>query len=149
MILETLKNGTALERFERMLVNQSVAPDVAQQLCHGDMDQVLGIAKYSTPLLAFTSGYVTDLDALAIAHVCGALGAARARASDIIMSNVGLHLFVKVGYPVEAGQPWAELYHDCPEVPEKLWLKLQNALEIGASSLSNGQSSSRILEIIE
>lgn len=56
MILETLKNGTALDRFERMLINQNVKKDVAQQLCHGDMDQVLGKAQFSTSLLAPTSG---------------------------------------------------------------------------------------------
>lgn len=56
MILETLKNGTALDRFERMLINQNVKKDVAQQLCHGDMDQVLGKAQFSTSLLAPASG---------------------------------------------------------------------------------------------
>ena len=150
MILETLRNGAALGRFERMLVTQNVQPDIAHQLCHGDAHQVLGRSKFSTPLLAFSSGYVTDLDALAIAQVCGALGAARARASDVILSNVGLRLHVKVGYPVEAGQPWAELHHECPEVVEDLWRKLQNSLEIGATSANpDGQISSRILETIQ
>lgn len=56
MILATLKDGTALTRFEKMLINQNVKPDVAHQLCRGDCEQVLGKAQYITPLLAPSSG---------------------------------------------------------------------------------------------
>lgn len=56
MILETLKNGTALDRFKRMLINQNVMPDVAHELCYGNVESVLPRAKYSSLLVTSTSG---------------------------------------------------------------------------------------------
>lgn len=92
-------------------------------------------------------GYVVDLDALAIAQVCGALGAARARASDIILPAVGVQLNVKVGQAVVEGQVWGQLKHECENVPKNLWEKLQNAIKI--SSRQPTIQDSRILEIIK
>ena len=54
MIIDTLTNGEALNRFERMLVNQNVDPDLARSLCSGA--QSLPLAKYRTPLTAKSSG---------------------------------------------------------------------------------------------
>lgn len=61
MILETLKNGAALERFERMLINQQVMPSVAHELCYGDVGSVLPGAKFSTPLVTACSGRLSSL----------------------------------------------------------------------------------------
>ena len=58
LILETLKNGKALDRFEKMLINQNVQPGVAYELCHGNAKSVLPKEKFSSPLLALASGIV-------------------------------------------------------------------------------------------
>lgn len=87
-----------------------------------------------------------DLDALSIAQVCGALGAARARASDVILPGVGLVLKVSVGNSVNEGDTWAELHHD-GQVPPALLEKLNSSIVIG-SELPAVQST-RILEIIQ
>lgn len=92
-------------------------------------------------------GYVADLDALAIAQVCGALGAARARASDVILPAVGVQLNVKVGQAVHEGQVWGELKHECEHVPKNLWEKLQDAISISPQQQTTQVS--RILEIIQ
>ncbi|KAK4021943.1 hypothetical protein OUZ56_007431 [Daphnia magna] len=147
LILETLKNGAALNRFEKMLINQNVQPGVAHELCYGNAESVLPREKYSSPLVTSISGYVVDLDALAIAQVCGALGAARARASDIILPAVGVQLNVKVGQAVVEGQVWGELKHECEIVPKNLWKKLQDAISISLTQQTIEVS--RILEIIE
>lgn len=56
LILETLKNGTALNRFEKMLINQNVQPGVAHELCYGNPQTVLPREKFSSPLVTSTSG---------------------------------------------------------------------------------------------
>jgi len=55
MIRETLCNGTALERFEMMLVHQNVKADVAAQLCSANY-AVLPRSKYITVFRASSSG---------------------------------------------------------------------------------------------
>lgn len=55
-IRETLSNGSALSAFERMLVNQNVRPEVAQELCYGDVYKVLPKAKECSPIKAQRSG---------------------------------------------------------------------------------------------
>lgn len=79
--------------------------------------------------------------------MCGALGSARARASDTILPAVGVKLHVKVGQVVHEGQLWVELKHEYQEVPKDLLNKLQDAIKI--SSQQQDICQSRILEIIE
>ena len=61
MVADTLKNGSALQHFEKMLIQQNVDPDAAHQLCFGDEQQVLGRAKHLTPLIASQSGNIINL----------------------------------------------------------------------------------------
>lgn len=62
LILETLKNGKALNRFEKMLINQNVQPGVAYELCHGKAESVLPKEKFSSPLVTLASGNVDYVD---------------------------------------------------------------------------------------
>lgn len=69
LILETLKNGAALNRFEKMLINQNVQPGVAYELCHGNVETVLPKEKFSSPLVTAASGIVyVELSKLAKAN---------------------------------------------------------------------------------
>lgn len=89
-----------------------------------------------------------DIDALACGSVCGALGAARARASDEILPAVGIELLVNVGDLIARGQPWAKLHHETHPVAFDLMAKLQNAVSIGEMN-DTLTPRSRILEVIE
>lgn len=60
LILETLKNGAALNRFEKMLINQNVQPGVAHELCYGNAESVLPREKYSSPLVTSISGILLN-----------------------------------------------------------------------------------------
>lgn len=84
---------------------------------------------------------------MAIAQVCGEMGSGRTRASDIILTAVGVQLNVKVGQAVQEGQAWVELRHECEKIPKDLWQKLQDAIRI--SSQQQTVQLSRILEIVE
>lgn len=58
MIEEVLCDGSALARFEKMLIHQNVDPQLAAELCSGA--QVLPRSKYVTPLVAPSSGESLD-----------------------------------------------------------------------------------------
>lgn len=92
-------------------------------------------------------GFIADLDAMAITYVCGALGAARARASDAILPAVGLELKTKVGDPIEKGQVWAEMQHECQEIPVVLRRKLEASIVIEQALRT--VTTSRIIEMIQ
>lgn len=82
--------------------------------------------------------------------MCGALGAARARASDEILPAVGIELLVTVGQTIERGQPWAKLHHESHPVASDHLIRLQNAVVINNQEDDNTYSaSSRILEVIQ
>lgn len=146
MIRETLCNGTALERFEMMLVHQNVKADVAAQLCSANY-AVLPRSKYITVFRASSSGYVFDIDALVLGVACGALGGSRARASDIILPAVGMELLVSQGQLISEGQPWAKLHHEIKELPSDLESQLNNAITISYSPSIEAQT--RILEVMD
>lgn len=56
-IAESLNNGTALEKFKRMLIEQKVDENVADALCYGnDTAAVLPMAKYEIEIDSPTSG---------------------------------------------------------------------------------------------
>jgi thymidine phosphorylase len=95
------------------------------------------------------SGRVLDIDALACGSVCGALGAARARASDEILSAVGIELLVTVGQSITQGQPWANLHHEEQSVASDLLVKLQNAVVVGNAPHATLAPTTRILEIVQ
>ena len=67
-ISATLQNGTALDTFEKMLVSQNVAADVAHELCRGDVLKVLPTAKYVTPLVAPSTGTLLGFHVKTIIH---------------------------------------------------------------------------------
>lgn len=79
--------------------------------------------------------------------MCGALGAARARASDKILPAVGVLLHVRVGQIVQEGQLWVELKHECEEVPLDQLEKLKSAIKISAEATPARLT--RILEVVD
>ena len=91
-------------------------------------------------------GYVSDIDALALGIACGALGASRARASDVILPAVGIELLVKQGQQICEGQPWARLHHEVKQLPLDLESQLKEAITITYSQPE--VQNSRILEVI-
>ena len=102
---------------------------------------------YTINSLLNLTGYVADIDALSIGSVCGALGAARARAADVIEPGVGLLLSVDIGQVIQAGQVWAQLHHE-RQVPDDLMDKLCDAIVVEREWSVSG-ASTRILQMVE
>jgi thymidine phosphorylase len=112
MIHDSLQDGSAFERF-RLLVDAQGGDvsifdsDTSLMRGLGLMDQRLN----TTELSVGGTGWVVDIDAMAIARVCSELGSGRARLGDSIDRAVGAILEVQVGDYLDNGEPWIVLYH--------------------------------------
>jgi pyrimidine-nucleoside phosphorylase len=100
-----LEDGTALHRFGRMVEAQGGDPRVAD-----DPWSVLPRAEVVVPLTALRSGVVVGIDAEAIGHASGALGAGRVQKGDAVDPAVGIVVRPKVGDRLEAGAEVGEVH---------------------------------------
>lgn len=101
---QALRSGAARAAFRQMVEAQggdARAFDDARQL---------PTARQQRPLLAAQSGYVSRLDALAVARASIALGAGRERKGDPIDLAVGVVLETRLGDRVGVGEPIAVLH---------------------------------------
>ena len=112
MIHDSLQDGSAFERF-RLLV-EAQGGDVSIFDSDASLMRGLGLMDpnlNTTELSVGATGWVEDIDAMAIARVCSGLGAERARLGDSVDRAVGVILEVQVGDHLEKGEPWMVLYH--------------------------------------
>jgi pyrimidine-nucleoside phosphorylase/thymidine phosphorylase len=95
-----LDDGSALDRFRRMVEAQGGDPRVAD-----DPEAVLPRAPVIEPLVADRSGFLASVAADEIGSASGALGAGRVRKGDPIDPSVGIVVRPKVGDRLDAGAP--------------------------------------------
>ncbi len=139
MIHDSLQDGSAFERF-RLLVDAQGGDvsifdsDTSLMRGLGLMDQSLN----TTELSVGATGWVVDIDAMAIARVCSGLGSGRARLGDSIDRAVGAILEVQVGDYLDEGESWIVLYHrdevDCDTIEGLLDSITLSDEEVGAES---------------
>ena len=101
MCREKLADGSALAKFEQMVVAQG-----------GDLERFRKVVEkpvFKFKIQAMRSGYVTAIDAEKVGRVALALGAGRLEAKDRIDPLAGVSLSVKVGDKVAVGAPLATL----------------------------------------
>jgi thymidine phosphorylase len=96
-----LADGRALARYEEMIAAQG-----------GDPAAPLPVAAHTTVVPAAESGYLRELDALAVGVAAWRLGAGRARKEDAVSASAGVICLAKPGDQVTAGQPVLELRAD-------------------------------------
>ena len=112
MIHDSLQDGSAFERF-RLLV-EAQGGDVSIFDSDASLMRGLGLMDpnlNTTELSVGATGWVVDIDAMAIARVCSGLGSGRARLGDSIDRAVGAILEVQVGDYLDKGESWIVLYH--------------------------------------
>jgi pyrimidine-nucleoside phosphorylase len=100
-------SGAALEKFRAIVVAQGGDGRV----CDAPAD-VLPKAKFSGEVHAARGGYVTRVDALAVALAGLRLGAGRARAEDAVRPAVGFTRLAKIGERVAAGDVLGVVHAD-------------------------------------
>jgi pyrimidine-nucleoside phosphorylase len=100
-----LEDGTASERFARMIEAQGGDPRVIE-----DAVSILPRAPLIVPLLADRSGILTTTDAEAIGGASSALGAGRVRKGEQVDPAVGIVFRPKIGDRIDAGEPIGEIH---------------------------------------
>ena len=115
-----LASGAAVAVWEAMIGAQG-----------GNLSLPLPVATRREVVVADRSGYLTDLDAMAVGVAAWRLGAGRSRKEDPVSAIAGVMCLAKPGDAVQAGQPILELHVDDPA-------RLPGALEALAGGWSIG-----------
>ncbi len=101
---QTLCDGTAMDRFRRLVVAQG-----------GDLSVPLPIGAHSETVIAYRSGTMGNIDAMAVGLAAWRLGAGRSRPGERVQAGAGVRIHRRPGEPVAAGEPLFTLYTDSPE----------------------------------
>ncbi|BBY04539.1 thymidine phosphorylase [Mycobacterium seoulense] len=101
---DTLSDGTAMDRFRRMIAAQG-----------GDLSVPLPIGAHSDTVTAARGGTMGDIDAMAVGLAAWRLGAGRSRPGERVQAGAGIRIHRRPGQPVAAGAPLFTLYTDTPE----------------------------------
>ena len=132
-MMETcLKNGTALERFKMMCIQQGVEPELAEELIRIPQS-VLPSAANQTTVLAHEDGGVHDLNAMKMAVLARKHGAGRFKRDDVIAADVGFVLHAKMGDQVHKNMPIITFHHQ-RDLDEEDLNFLQEITTIGSDS---------------
>ena len=101
-----LNNGRALATFKQIIEAQGGDPAVCDDLTR------LQSAAHQTPVIADGDGYISQIHPRKVAQAAIEVGAGRRVKEDIIDPSTGVMLKVKVGDPIQKGQPLAVLHHN-------------------------------------
>jgi thymidine phosphorylase len=115
---ENLSNGKAMDIWRKMITAQG-----------GDLDAPMQKAKEWHTIRASSSGYLFQLDALALGISSWRLGAGRERKEDAVQFGAGIELHHQLGTEVSAGDALMTLFTDTPE-------KFERAIEIAESGIA-------------
>ncbi len=114
-----ISEGSAFEKFAEMVRCQG-----------GDLQQLPG-RRHSRDVLIPQHGFVGEMDAQVIGQAIIDMGGGRRTMLDKIDPRPGIEVLVRIGDPVDMGQPWARLYNvDNNDVAEQITVQLTGALTI-------------------
>ncbi len=125
LIDEAIKSKKALNKLKQIIEAQGGTPECT------DNYNLFNVGKNKIEIKAQNDGYVSKLDALAIAKACKLLGAGRDKKSDSIDPGAGCVLKKKTGDKVQKGETILTLYFNDvkPEKLEEAKISAQNAFE--------------------
>jgi len=123
-----LVDGRALRKFAELIAAQGGDPRVTEDPGR------LPSAPVQRPVLASTTGYVEQADALEIALAGKALGAGRDRKDAAIDLAVGIVLQKKVGDRVTAGEPLATIHARTAADADRVANRVAAAFTVGGSA---------------
>jgi thymidine phosphorylase len=124
---ETLRDGTAMDRFRRLVAAQG-----------GDLSVPLPIGAHSEVVTAERGGTMGDIDALAVGLAAWRLGAGRPRPGVAVQAGAGIRIHRRPGQPVAPGEPLFTLYTDTPERFGAALAELDGGYRVGPTSLVSG-----------
>ena len=124
---QTLRDGTAMDRFRRLVVAQG-----------GDLSVPLRIGAHSETVIAYRSGTMGNIDAMAVGLTAWRLGAGRSRPDERIQAGAGVRIHRRPGEPVMAGEPLFTLYTDTPERFGAALAQLEGGWSVGDTAPALG-----------
>lgn len=101
---DTLRDGTAMDRFRRLVAAQG-----------GDLSVPLPLGRHAETVTAPRGGTMGDIDAMAVGLGAWRLGAGRSRPGERVQLGAGIRIHRRPGEPVTAGEPLFTLYSDTPQ----------------------------------
>lgn len=110
MLEQTIKDGSALEKFKQMIIMQDGDPAMIDD--YGVMPQ----AQYHIPIVAERDGIVTKIAADEMGIASMRLGGGRSAKDDQLDYAVGLVLHHKVGDKVRQGEPLVTVHSNQKEI---------------------------------
>jgi pyrimidine-nucleoside phosphorylase len=120
-----IDDGTALERFRRMVEAQGGDPRVAD-----DPEAVLPRAPVIEPIESDRTGTLAAVDAEAIGRASAALGAGRFRKGDPIDPAVGIVCTPKIGDRLEAGERIGAVHARTPKAAREAAAAVRRAFTL-------------------
>lgn len=118
-VAAALNDGRAMDKWNEMIRAQ-----------HGDPTAKMQVAKHEHVIVAESSGFVNELDALAVGTASWRLGAGRARKEDPVQFGAGIVIHAKRGEKIEKGAPLLTLYTDEAERFERASEALVGGIKI-------------------
>jgi thymidine phosphorylase len=118
-VAAALNDGRAMDKWNEMIRAQ-----------HGDPTAKLQVAKHEHVIVAESTGFVNELDALAVGTASWRLGAGRARKEDPVQFGAGIVIHAKRGEKIEKGAPLLTLYTDESERFERAIEALSGGIKI-------------------
>ncbi len=137
-MLDNIKNGKALKKFEEMVKNQGGDTEYLENTSKFPR------AKYIEAIKAKQSGYIQEINAEEVGKVACNLGAGRIRKEDKIDNTVGVKLCKKVSYKVEVGEELAYIYANNIEKLQTAKKELEKIIKISNNKIEEKPT---ILEI--
>lgn len=133
MISGVLADGTALEKFKQMCVYQGVRPDIAQQLVQ-EPEIVLPQSAMVTEIKSEESGYVSEIDAMALAVIARRHGAGRFAIDDSIIPEIGFEILPNRGDYISEGEVWLAFHHN-DDIDEDTMIELNQAIHLSGKPI--------------
>ncbi|MBI5381174.1 MAG: thymidine phosphorylase [Opitutae bacterium] len=128
-LAQTLANGSALAKFREIVTAQGGDARVL------DDPTRLPSATLRAEIVSRNAGYVTDVNALEIAHAALRLGAGRARAEDAVDPAVGFSQLVKVGDGVMPGGVLAVVHANDHDKLAEARTMVERAITLGEEAV--------------
>lgn len=122
-VAPALKDGRAMDKWVQMVSAQG-----------GDPKATLPKAKHEHVIYADETGYLNELDALAVGTASWRLGAGRARKEDPVQFGAGVLLHAKRGDQVTKGAPLLTLFTDEENRFERAIEALAGGIVIGSTA---------------
>ena len=130
MVIEKLRNGSALDKFLQILSSHAVSKDIIQLLREGRYSEVFDQPQHVDKILAECTGHIASVDALALGKACVLLGGGRQFPGDKIEMAVGMVLKRTKGESVEEGDVLLEIHHN-GRLSQDIRERIQGAFVVG------------------